>query len=130
MPNEKQLEQQLDQIRIGSLKLFVNLPKYRRAEAIQKSAGHRNDNSMAKTALVRPTEKEVWRKKTGQVVRKGNNMNGTYAEVVRKTVQGAGKVLLLKLSKVLWHGCLIVLSDGCPMILLLSHYVKSLSKVV
>jgi len=46
--NELQLEQQLDQIRIGNLNLFVNLPKYRRVEAIQKNVGHRKHNSMAK----------------------------------------------------------------------------------
>jgi len=31
VPNEVRLEKQLDQIYIGNLKLYVNLPKYRRA---------------------------------------------------------------------------------------------------
>jgi len=110
--------------------LFVNLPKYRRVEAIQKSVGHINVNSRAKSASVRPTEKEVWREKIGQVVRRGNNMNGTYAEVVRKSVQGA------------WKGPIIETKSNAPAWLSYSsigwmshdlsfnHYVKSLSKEV
>jgi len=36
VPNEVRLEKQLDQIYMGSLKLYVNLPKYRRTKHEKK----------------------------------------------------------------------------------------------
>jgi len=38
VPNELRLEKDLDQIYIGSMKLFVNLPKYRRNGNTQQGA--------------------------------------------------------------------------------------------
>jgi len=98
VPNEASMEKQLDGIFIGSLKLHVNLPKYRRAEMEQKyektsyaSKDYRHTN--------RPMGKReqyargTWCENTNRVYYRGDNLKPklSYAEAVRSPAQGIWK---------------------------------------
>jgi len=97
VPNEVRLEKQLDQIYIGNLKLYVNLPKYRRTEVVykkEKPKVHERDKSHVNGLGGRLKEKEVWREKTfstGQAVRRGLSLKQSYADVVRISSRGDWK---------------------------------------
>jgi len=91
IPNEAKLEKQVDQVYIGNLKLYVNLPKYRRVEVKVKkgkSNTSRNDIIRAKSPRGKLKEKEVWCEH--RTVRKGDSQKPkqSYAEVVYKSSKG------------------------------------------
>jgi len=85
--------------------LYVNLPKYRRAEVIQKDeklTSSSKDQMRANNATGRKKEKEVWLEKTRFLGRRSNNLKHSYVEVVRKTPQG------------LWKGPIIETTSNAP----------------
>jgi len=62
MSNVDRLEKELDQIRIGSMKLFVNIPRYGRAEVDPKRKvrrSYKNEVVMKKVESVKKKSKEV-----------------------------------------------------------------------
>jgi len=84
------LEKQLDQIYIGNMKLYVNIPKYRRVVSAQLG-GESDLPRQAKNHFthepVKPKSKEVWREKKGKDVKRAHNVSHSYAYVVRNTSQ-------------------------------------------
>jgi len=71
--NPQALEKQLDNIRIGNMKIHVNKPKYRRyVDASRKEGGQRSENDGFKNNIS-PTYKKVWKRKNTQ----------TYAQIVK-----------------------------------------------
>jgi len=93
VPNEANLEKQLDRIYIGNFKLYVNFPKYRRAEnkvKQRKPSTSRNANSRARSpqGKMKVKEKEVWHEY--RTSRKGETQKPkqSYVEVVRKSLKG------------------------------------------
>jgi len=101
VPDEGRLEKQLDQIFIGNQKLYVNLPKFRRAEDVKLNSPSK-DNLRVSNATGRRKEKEVWLEKTRFSGRRSYNMKHSYAEMVRKTPQG------------LWNGPIIETTPNGP----------------
>jgi len=91
IPNEAKLEKQLDRIYIGNFKLYVNFPKYRRAESKVKKgkpSTSRNAISRARSPQGKMKEKAVWHEH--RTVRKGETQKPkqSYVEVVRKSLKG------------------------------------------
>ncbi|XP_068474614.1 uncharacterized protein [Phaseolus vulgaris] len=89
-PNEAKLEKQLDRIHIGNFKLYVNVPKYRRAEIkVMKRRPSTSTNAIfrVRSPHGKNKENEGWHEH--KTVRKGENLkpNQSYAEVVCKSVK-------------------------------------------
>ena len=110
VPNEARLEKQLDQIYIGNLKLYVNLPKYRRSEvefSKEKPKVRQSDYSHGNDPGGRSKGKEVWREiffVTGQAVRRGPSLKQSYADAVRVSERGdwKGPVFVTKSNTPPW----------------------------
>jgi len=107
--NEARLEKQLDQIYIGSLKLHVNLPKYRRAEAERKfvkPAYAHEDYRRASSPRGNKVlyDKAVRCENPSRSYRRGNSLKPkvSYAEVVRNSPQD------------LWKGPSIEMTPNTP----------------
>ena len=92
--NESKLEKELDQIFIGNMKLYVNLPKYRRTEYSQQAGtpleGVKGKNQRPHTK-VQSKEEGEWREVKRRGARRNHTLKYTYAEVVRKSPQDQWK---------------------------------------
>ena len=72
--NVFRLEKQLDQIYIGNMKLYVNIPKYRRGVSAQLGGEFVLPREVKKHRThepVKPKSKEVWREKKKERISKG-----------------------------------------------------------
>jgi len=90
VPNELRLEKELDQIYIGNMKLYVNLPKYRRNENVYHGVAPHVDGKGSNPynyAQGRMKSKEVWREVKGKDVRRNLNYKHSYADAVRNVSQ-------------------------------------------
>jgi len=94
VPNESKLEKELDQIFIGNMKLYVNLPKYRRSEYSQHAGsllvGDKGKNQR-NHGNVQSKEEEEWREVKRRDARKDHTARYSYADVVRKSPQNKWK---------------------------------------
>ena len=94
VPNESKLEKELDKIFIGNMKLYVNLPKYRRTEYSQQAGtllvGDKGKNQRSH-GKVQSKEEEEWREVKRRAARRDHTLKYTYAEVVRKSPQDQWK---------------------------------------
>ena len=87
VPNELRLEKELDQIYIGNMRLYVNLPKYRRNGNARDGVAPCADGKGTihhNYAQRQPKSKEVWRKVKGKGARRNLNLKESYADSVRK----------------------------------------------
>jgi len=88
--NVFRMEKQLDQIYIGNMKLYVNIPKYRRGVSAQLGGEFvrpREVKKHRKHEPVKPKSKEVWREKTGKGIKRGHSVSHSYADAFRNTSQ-------------------------------------------
>jgi len=86
--NVFRMEKQLDQIYIGNMKLYENIPKYRRGVSSQlggESVRPREVKKLCNHEPVKPKSKEVWREKTGKSIKRGHSESRSYADAVRNT---------------------------------------------
>jgi len=84
------LEKEMDRIYIGKMKLYVNLPRYRRMGYEPKDGASnvvRAGRNVVAHSEIKRKSKEVWREKRGKEARKDVNVKQSYAEVVRKPTQ-------------------------------------------
>jgi len=88
------MEKELDQIFIGNMKLYVNLPKYRRTGYTQQGGalleGGKGEYQHTHVQ-VQPKGKEEWRVIKGKEARRDHIMKHTYVEAVRKPPQDQWK---------------------------------------
>jgi len=90
VPNEYKLEKELDQVCIGNMKLYVNLPKYTRSRPSQQGGvalmGD-NGKNHHKYVLKHSKGKEEWRELKGNNPRRDCYERRSYADAVRKPSQ-------------------------------------------
>ena len=111
VPNELRLEKELDQIYNGNMKLFVNLPKYRRNGNTQQGVALYADGkgkNQHYRAQGQSKSKEVWREIKGKGIRRDLNMKHSYADVVRKASLDQWQGPIMRLHQKFYLGCLIV----------------------
>jgi len=108
--NVFKLEKELDQIFIGDMKLYVNLPKYRRSEHFQQGGAPLAEGK-DKHHAHRPKGQlrgKKWRVVKGKGGNRDHPVKQSYAEVVRKQSQTSGRDQVLTLLQKFSHGCHIV----------------------
>ena len=87
VPNEYKLEKELDQVYIGNMKLYVNLPKYKRSGSSQQGGvllkGDKGKNHHNHVQMQLKGKKE-WREIKGKSLHRDCYEKCSYAEAVRK----------------------------------------------
>lgn len=85
--NAKRLEKDLDQIYIGNVKLYVNIPRYRRSKVEDVSGPTREVRRKSRPTPFINIKEEVWREKKGKEVWKLKKRKQSFAKVVRNSSQ-------------------------------------------
>jgi len=112
--NASRLEREMDQAWVGTMKLYVNIPCYRRAEQerpeYQSRAKGVQSVGKVNVERTRPTyeqreenKKEEWRVKKGKEKMEGRalNVKQTYAGAVKKSSQGAWKGPMIETKQII-----------------------------
>lgn len=75
--NVERLEKELDSIRIGDMKLYVNVPRYYKGQDSQRVAQNRRKPRALETVIAKPKLRQVWNAKEGaEKVNRGRPSGG------------------------------------------------------
>jgi len=87
--NVVSLERELDRSYIGKMKLYVNLPRYRRDGYVRKVGGVQSNEVKTSGGVVhhrvQRKSKEVWREKRGKAGERNDNGTQSYAEALKSS---------------------------------------------
>ncbi|XP_068504217.1 uncharacterized protein [Phaseolus vulgaris] len=89
--NAARLEKKLDSIRIGNMKLFVNIPRYRRDGFEEKGRHNSERRNFIASNPVKNRSKAVWKEKKAMEEGRFQRGKHSYANAVRKTSLGPWK---------------------------------------